>query len=116
LSAQLNDPRGVTWDGEFFWVVDDNSDTVYKYTASWVYTGFSFSASSESTSLFDIVYIDGSLWISTFADIIYKYSTSGVYSGNSFSVSSEGTNPAGLTIKDSKMWVLFFGGGAFEYE
>ncbi|MES2668196.1 MAG: hypothetical protein V4644_00680, partial [Patescibacteria group bacterium] len=35
-------PRGITWDGTHFWVVDISDDEVYKYTAAGTYTGTSF--------------------------------------------------------------------------
>ena len=37
VGTQATTPTGVTWDGTYYWVVGDDTNTAYKYTAAGVY-------------------------------------------------------------------------------
>ena len=49
VRSQDTAPTGITWDGNYFWVVGASTDSVYKYNASGVYQSVSFSVAAQDT-------------------------------------------------------------------
>ncbi len=101
-------PSGITWDGTFFWILGDQNNRVYKYTAAGVYTGTSYDISNEET-LPSGVHWDGTFfWITgVISEKVHKYDSSWTYTGISFEIGSEvGGGGNGITFDGSYFWVV----------
>lgn len=99
-------PKGVTWDGTYFWTVDDTANTVYQYTSTGTYTGFNFNINAQDGDGNGITWDGTHLWVVGDANNrIYKYTTAGSYTGTNFFVGSQDTNPSGITWDGTHFWV-----------
>ena len=98
-------PIDIAWDGTYFWVI--GFTTAYKYNASGVYEGVSFTRESGKPPNMSGITFDGtSLWVvGTAHDKAYKYSVSGAYEGVSFDVSQDSRN-SGITWDGTNLWVI----------
>lgn len=105
--ATVPAPQGITWDGTYFWVVSNSTDTVYRLNADGTDSGFSFSISSQSLTPSGIHW-NGSYLIVTDSSnsIAYLYEPSGTYSGIFFDVSSEDATPMDITGDGTHLWVV----------
>jgi hypothetical protein len=109
--------EGIATNGTDVWIVDANSDKVYKYTgAASRLSGSqdaasSFSLNSANTSPKDIVTDGTSLWVvnDSTTDKVFKYNTAGSLVG-SWTISTPGaTAPTGITVDPSNVsnvWIV----------
>ena len=89
VAGQMAVPTDMTWDGTHFWVVENVSDVVYKYTSAGVYTGTSFSVAGQEASPQGITWDGTSLWVvGLVTDAAYNYRiVNGVASDTSLTAS-----------------------------
>ena len=99
VGSQDIQPRDVTWDGTYFYVLGRQHDSVKKYNASGVYQNVSFSVASQEGQPNGITYDGSHLWvIGNATNKAFKYTTSGTYTGVFFSTSSETTSSGASSI------------------
>jgi len=101
--SSIDDAIGLTWDGTYFYAA--NRSNVYQYSAGGSYTGFSFS--HANSTLQDIEYFDGFLWLMEASGKTLKYGLDGIYTGDFFEVvaTSDTTNPYGITSDSESFWI-----------
>ncbi|MEO8494569.1 MAG: dockerin type I domain-containing protein, partial [Planctomycetota bacterium] len=108
--------EGITTNGTDIWIVDANSDKVFKYSnAASRLSGSqnavsSFSLNSGNTSPKDIVTDGANLWVVNDAvqDIVFKYTLSGSLVG-SWTITAGGGAPTGITLDPgapSDIWIV----------
>ena len=106
ISGQMSAGTGITYDGSDFWIVDFNSDTVYKYNSAGTYTGTSFSVATQMDNPQGITHDGSDFWIVDNNNAaVYKYNSVGTYTGTSFSVAGETSFALGITHDGSNFWV-----------
>ena len=106
VASQATAIREVVWDGTHLWVLDDNTDRVYKYNASGVYQNVNFYIGAEDIDPTGLTWDGTSFWvIGAISDRFYKYNASGVYQGSSISVAAQDTTPRGISWDGSAFWV-----------
>ena len=101
--------QGLLFYQGYFWIADDNSNTVYKYNPDGSYTGTSFStAGSGATNLDGIAGYNNFLWIADYTDDeVYKYNLDGTYASSSFDIGFSGNNqPGGITVLEDNFYIL----------
>jgi len=89
VAAQDTTPVGICSDGVDIWVVGQQTDTAYKYSAVGVYSGTSFSVAAETTQPQGIAYKGGEFFVNN-VTTVYKYNGAGVYSGTSYALQGQG--------------------------
>ncbi len=111
--------QGITTNGTDIWVVDSNTDKVYRYAgaASRVAgsqnaaSSFSLNTKGGNTNPTDIVTDGISLWVpnNSSVDKVFKYTTAGALVGSWTITTSGATSPTGITIDPanvSHMWIV----------
>ena len=107
VGAQDNSPRGITWDGESFWVIGSINKYVYKYYVNGTYTGFNFDVSSQDTIPRGITWDGESFWVVGISNkYVYKYYANGTYTGISFDVGAQDDNPEGIIWDSEYFWLI----------
>jgi len=115
--------QGIATNGTDVWIVDSQSDKVYKYTgaatrlsgsqnAASFSTNGSFSLNSSNKDASDLVTDGTNIWVlnNTFwTDKVFKYSLSGLLLG-SWTISTPGVgSPTGITLNPaspSELWIV----------
>ena len=79
LADANNDPQGITTEGNFLWVVDNNDSKVYRYTLSGDHTeNGDFSLAIQNKNARGITTDGTSIWILDHSDdLVYEYDFSG---------------------------------------
>lgn len=90
LSTQDTSPKGICWDGTYYWVVGDANNTVYRYNANGTYSGFSFSVGAQTTQPSDITQDGTNLIVQAFGGNAYKYQKDGTYTEFNFNSNNGG--------------------------
>ena len=109
LLGEMTGASGITWDGTFFWVLDDVTDEVFKYTADGTYTGVHFDVGSEDIDPQGITWDGEFFWmVGGYGEEVYQYTSAGVYTGFHFDVYIAGQFIAasGITWNGTHLWVL----------
>jgi hypothetical protein len=106
IGAQEGSPRGMFFKDSFWYLVGEQSDTIFKYYENFTYTGTSFDVGAQDNRPFDLFFKDG-FWhlVGARDDTIFKYYENFTYTGTSFDVSAQDTFPISLTFKDG-FWYL----------
>ncbi len=102
-------PSAMCWDGTSFWVVAAPSGQagVFQYDSSGVYTGTSFSTTSEDNSIGGITFDGTNFWIcGDDSNAVYKYDHSGTYTGENFTISSQISIPRDITWDGTYFWII----------
>ena len=104
VSSQDIHSGGITWDGEYFWMVGDEHDKLYKYDSDGVYTGINFDINED---LMSAIEWDGEyFWMVGYYNLrVYKYNSSGIYMGINFEIDSETLYPNGITWDGEYFWI-----------
>jgi hypothetical protein len=108
ISAEIpSNAQGLAWDGTYFYIAGNSSKLIYRYNAAGVYAGFSFSFENETTSVKDLEFFDGFLWVMEAGGKTFKYNLDGEYTGDFFEVAatSETTNPYAITSDSESFWI-----------
>ena len=111
VGSEDNQPRDVTWDGTYFYVLGRQYDSVKKYNASGVYQNVSFSVASQEGQPNGIVYDGSHLWvIGNVSNKAFKYTTSGTYTGVFFSTNAQTDDSGASSIAwdGTHFWVADF--------
>jgi hypothetical protein len=110
-------PEGIAVWGNDLWLVDPNSDKVYKFTGGAarrtgkVAATSSFALNSGNLNSTDIVTDGAHLWVlndTLAADKVFRYTSAGVLEG-SWTLSTTNPSPTGLTIDPhdvNHIWVV----------
>jgi len=104
-----NVSRGITYYNDFFWIVDNANDEVYKYFTNGTYANVSFDTNSAGNiNPNGITDYNDSFWITDVSEReVFKYFTNGTYTGTSFDTNSSGnTFPIGITDYNDFFWII----------
>ncbi|MCA9008171.1 MAG: cadherin-like domain-containing protein, partial [Planctomycetaceae bacterium] len=113
----IGKPEGIAVWGNDLWLVDPNSDKVFKFTggaalrSGKVAAASSFALNSGNLNSTDIVTDGTHLWVlndTLAADKVFRYTTAGVLEG-SWTLSTTNPSPTGLTIDPNDVnhiWVV----------
>ena len=113
ISAEIPDngnARGLAWDGTYFYIAGNSDRFIFRYDAAGAYTNFSFSFQTAITSVIDLEFFDGFLWVIESYGKTFKYNLDGEYTGDFFEVvaTSDTTDPYAITSDSESFWI---GGG-----
>jgi parallel beta-helix repeat protein len=109
----------VDFDGNNFWVLSNTS--VYKYSSTGVYTGFSFSLNRLAGVYFGDIVFNGGLWVltenysSSSGRGVFKYNPDGTYDNWYFDINPPTTTGRGLAYNGTYFWVMNSTGTVFRY-
>ncbi len=96
ITAQENEPRDITWDGTYFWVLGGDGRDVGKYNASGTYQNVAFSVISQDNAPTGLEWDGTHFWVvGQVTNKVYKYTSAGVYTNTSYAL-SQGSNPRGI--------------------
>jgi hypothetical protein len=113
-SSQDSSPRGVTFNGTYFWVVGLNNAKVYRYLANGTYDNWNFSTSSQDAFPHGITFNGTYFWVvGGETRKVYRYLANGTYDNWNFSTSSQTSEAYGVTLNDTYFWVT--GGSGSSY-
>jgi len=111
-------PEGIATNGTDIWIVDNNTDKVYKYNAAASQANgttktadSSFTIAAGNTNPKDIVTDGINFWVvddGSGVDKVFKYTVAGVLVG-SWTIDSANTAPTGITIDPanvSDIWIV----------
>ncbi|MDQ5954172.1 MAG: hypothetical protein QG583_100 [Patescibacteria group bacterium] len=102
-------PTGITAYNDFFWVVDEGNDEVYKFNPDGTYAGVSFdTAGSGAANPSGIVAYNDFFWITDPVDNeVYKYNPDGTYTSVSFDTTASGAADASdITTYNGFLWLM----------
>ena len=102
-------PTGITAYNDFFWVVDEGADEVYKFNPDGTYAGVSFdTAGSGAANPSGIVAYNDFFWITDPVDNeVYKYNPDGTYTSVSFDTTASGAADASdITAYNGFLWLM----------
>lgn len=113
VSSQSSNPADVTFDGTaYYYVIDSNSRTVFKYNYPSGTYNSSFSVSSQTTFPMGLVWDGTHICVSDSAGVtpkVYKYTTTGTYVSN-FSADANGTSynasMRGIAWDGTNFWIV----------
>jgi len=107
VGTQDTNPTGITWDGEYFWVVGWDNDKASQYNSIGTYTEVYFSIGTQDTFPLGITWNGEYFWVVGNAnDKVYKYYANGTYTEIDFYVGSQDINPCGITWDGEYLWVV----------
>ena len=117
-SSQITNPRGLLWDGSYFWAVATNSPRgIYKYNANGTYANVYIALSNVNLNVYDLT-TDGTniyvLWQATNGndEQVTQHTMAGVATGTSWQWSSgTGYRATGITYFDNNFYLLEFDTG-----
>ena len=117
-SSQITNPRGLLWDGSYFWAVATNSPRgIYKYNANGTYANVYIALSNVNLNVHDLT-TDGTniyvLWQATNGsdEQVTQHTMAGVATGTSFTLATGASLKAtGITYFDNNFYVLEFDQG-----
>jgi len=97
-------PTGIFRDGNYWYMVGNGNDSVYRYDDNWSYTGTAYYIGNEDGGATDI-HKDGNYWYMTGNDndSIYRYDENWSYTETAYYVGGEDGTPTGI-CKDGAYW------------
>ena len=110
ISAEIPDSdnaRGLAWDGTYFYIAGNSDRFIFRYDAAGAYTNFSFGFQTEITSVIDLEFFDGFLWVMEAGGRTFKFNLDGVYTWDSFEplATSDTTSPYAITSDSESFWI-----------
>jgi len=110
ISAEIPDSdnaRGLAWDGTYFYIAGNSDRFIFRYDAAGAYTNFSFGFQTAITSVIDLEFFDGFLWVMEAGGKTFKFNLDGVYTGDSFEplATSDTTSPYAITSDSESFWI-----------
>ena len=112
ISAEIPDndnARGLAWDGTYFYIAGNSDRFIFRYDAAGAYTNFSFSFEYSATSVIDLEFFDGFLWVMAAGGQTFKFNLDGVYTGDFFEViahsDTTNPNPYAITSDSESFWI-----------
>ncbi|KKL93049.1 hypothetical protein LCGC14_1878550, partial [marine sediment metagenome] len=107
INGETSTPRGITWDGTNFWVVDFIiTREVYQYTVAGVYTGTHFDVGAVDGATIGITWNGTHFWTVSQSGNAYGYTAAGVYTGDNFDTSGEMALPTDITWDGTNFWIV----------
>jgi len=99
-------PTGIFRDGDYWYMVGNGNDSVYRYDENWSYTGTAYYIGNEDGGATDICK-DGDYWymIGNGNDSVYQYDEDWVYTGTAYYIGDEDGTPTGI-CKDGAYWYM----------
>ena len=113
LQPDNDQPRGITFYDNKFWVTDATKNAVFVYSSDGTPDGKSwFKLHDENQSPYGIVYHDNKFWVvDNNSFMVFAYETDGTPDDtSSFSLPSTDSY-SGITFHDGKFWVIGLGTG-----
>lgn len=107
-SGQSGDPRSITNNDTFIWIIDGAADQVYKYFASnGTYTGDNWDTSVEVSDSRSLTTNSTFIWVlDLINDDVERYYMNGTYSGNAFSIPEASQEATGITNNNTFFWIV----------
>ena len=106
-AGQVTNEADIAWDGTYFWVLDNGTGRIHKYSASGTYQNVSFLLNVDS-DLQGLVCVGTDFYLcGTTQDKVYKFNSSGGGAGD-WSVASQGLNPNAIAYDGTYLWVLSY--------
>jgi hypothetical protein len=103
----FTNPIGIVGNSDNFWIADDGTNKVYKYTKDWSYTGESFTINSDAVG---VSLFEGYIWIVKWnPNALLKYNLDGTYTGESTSLNGLDTGLRGIVKVDGFLWIMSAG-------
>ena len=100
FETPYDDPKGLAYDGTYFWLIDDYTNKIFKMTTSGTVVSSYFTPSKRPNG---IAYYDGTLYLSDWGeDLIYLLDPSDCSVSSSYS--SPGSSSRGLAHDGTYLW------------
>ena len=114
-SSQISSPRGLLWDGTYFWAMGTNSPRgLYKYNANGTYANVYVALPNVNLNVYDLT-TDGTniyvLWQASSGsnEQVTQHTMAGVATGTGFTLATGSSRQAtGITYFDNHFYVLDF--------
>jgi hypothetical protein len=106
IGSEDGTPTGIFRDGDYWYMVGNENDSVYRYDDNWSYTGTAYYIGNEDDGATDI-YKDGDYWymLGNANDSIYLYDDNWSYTGTAYYIGNEDGTPTGI-CKDGAYWYM----------
>jgi hypothetical protein len=97
---------GIFRDGDYWYMVGNGNDSVYRYDENWSYTGTAYYIGNEDGGATDICK-DGDYWymVGNGNDSVFQYDEDWVYTGTAYYIGDEDGTPTGI-CKDGAYWYM----------
>lgn len=118
ISSETGNPQDLAVDSNGnYWVVDDGTDTVYKYDSTWGYTGTSFGITDPNNPSGIDFGPNENIFVATKSDdSVHKYDKTGTEL-NSYSVGTNAPTPIDVEYgPNGNWWVMASQSGPVKYD
>jgi len=99
-------PTSIFRDGDYWYMVGNDNDSVYRYDNDWSYMGTAYYIGNEDGGATDICK-EGDYWymVGNDNDSIFQYDDNWSYTGTAYYVGGEDATPTGI-CKDGSYWYM----------
>lgn len=106
VGSEDGTPTGLFRYGDYWYLVGNSNDSVYRYDDNWAYTGIAYYIGNEDGGATDI-YRDGNYWYmaGNDNDSIFRYDDNWAYTGTAYYVGGQDVTPTGI-CKDGSYWYM----------
>ena len=106
VGSEDGTPTGIFRDGNYWYMVGNGNDSVYRYDDNWSYTGTAYYIGDEDGGATDI-HKDGDYWymLGNDNDSVYRYDEEWSYTGTAYYVGGEDGTPTGI-YKNGSYWYM----------
>tara|TARA_R110000823_G_C15855683_1_gene492666 strand:+ start:106 stop:1020 length:915 start_codon:yes stop_codon:yes gene_type:complete len=112
-SSQINNPRGLLWDGSYFWAVATNSPRgIYKYNANGTYANVYIALSNVNLNVYDLTTDGTNIYVVSQAtngsdEQVTQHTMAGVATGTSFQIQTgTGSFTRGIAYFDNHFYII----------
>ena len=112
-SSQITNPRGLLWDGSYFWAVATNSPRgIYKYNANGTYANVYIALSNVNLNVYDLTTDGTNIYVVSQAtngsdEQVTQHTMAGVATGTSFQIQTgSGFNTRGIAYFDNHFYIV----------
>ena len=112
-SSQITNPRGLLWDGSYFWAVATNSPRgIYKYNANGTYANVYIALSNVNLNVYDLTTDGTNIYVVSQAtngndETVTQHTMAGVATGTSFELATgTGFYTRGIAYFDNHFYII----------
>ena len=113
-SSQITNPRGLLWDGSYFWAVATNSPRgIYKYNANGTYANVYIALSNVNLNVYDLTTDGTNIYVVSQSssngndETVTQHTMAGVATGTSFELATgTGFQIRGIAYFDSHFYII----------
>ena len=112
-SSQITNPRGLLWDGSYFWAVATNSPRgIYKYNANGTYANVYIALSNVNLNVYDLTTDGTNIYVVSQAtngndEQVTQHTMAGVATGTSFTLATgTGFFTRGIAYFDNHFYII----------